>query len=554
MLSLRRYLFPGLLALAGCTADAPTVAAPDEGPAMEINDEWWNGAYGFVILPNPVPPGSGAFDGNLQPTVRLCRITNLTTGACTGTLASWTRYSGSYGREIDVNSSSYTLSWPTGSTSGVSSGQTYRMSVTVGSRTLGWQDVRIVSNSSQYNAVDTDLYKPCYRGSNCTLAFRIAVGTPGSITVSAGSVNLNVGGGQVVTGQVRDLRGNVMHSIPVQWEIESNSFPAAAEVDSGMVIGKVPGSAILWAGYLDVWVQVPVTVTDTRRAWTVMSTPDDQGNRGIWGSSSSNVYTANYLGLWRYNGSSWAHVPQAQWRTFYDVYGSGANDVFAVGADGLIMRYDGDGWSAARFDGSSVADEPLDAPVIPARRITLRALWGLPSHDFTVTVGDSGTVLYHDGDEWNDFSVPVDETLTDVWGTSLSNFYATTSDGRLLRWNGWTVSYVSGVQAPGALHTVWGTSSSNVYVAGDGGILYRYNGNSWTRIRLPTRSTLYAVWGTSSSNLYVGGEDGALYRYNGSTWTPEKSDGGSSQIYGFWGTSNASHLFASGAGGLVTKR
>ena len=37
------------------------------------------------------------------------------------------------------------------------------------------------------------------------------------------------------------------------------------------------------------------------------------------------------------------HVP--------DVYGSGAGNVFAVGADGLIMRYNGTAWSAGRFDG-----------------------------------------------------------------------------------------------------------------------------------------------------------------------------------------------------------
>jgi hypothetical protein len=549
----RRFLSLALLGLAACTADVPTVAAPQDGPALEINDEWWNGAYGLVFLPRPVPAGSGAFDNNVQPTLRLCRITNTTTNTCTSTLASWTRSGGSYGRSITVSSTAYNLSWPTGST-GATSGQTYRLTVIAGGRTLGWQDVRIVSTTAQFNAVDANQYKPCYTSSNCVISFRIAAGTAGSITLSAGSVGLNVGDGQTVTGQVRDLRGNVMASVPVSWEIESVSSPAAAEVDSGMVVAQHPGTAILWAGYRDLWVQIPVTVSDTRRAWTVMTTPDDQGNRGIWGSSASNVYTANYLGLWRYNGSAWAHVPEARNRSFFDVYGSGASNVFAVGGDGLIMRYNGTAWGAERFDGNSVVAEPLDAPSIPARRITLRALWGLPSLNFAVTVGDSGTVLYHDGTQWNDFSVPMAASLTDVWGTDLSNFYATTSDGRLLRWNGSTVSTVPGLQAPGALHTVWGTSSSNVYAAGDGGILYRYNGSSWSRIRLPTRATLYAVWGTSASNMYVGGADGALYRYNGTAWIPEKSTGGNAQIYGFWGTATGTDLFASAAGGLVFKR
>jgi hypothetical protein len=553
----RNLLTLGLFALAACTADVPTatVAAPGTGPAMEINDEWWNGAYGLVFLPGTVPPGAGAFDNNVQPTLRLCRITNLTTSACTSTIATWTRTSGTYSRTISVNSTSYNLSWPTGST-GATSGQTYRVTVIAGGRTLGWQDVRIVSNSSQFNAVDQDQYKPCYTSANCVISFRLAVGTPSAITVSASSVNLNVGDGQIVTGQVRDLRGNVMASTPVYWEMESHTSPAAAEVDSAMVVAQAPGTSTLWAGYLDLWVAIPVTVTDTRRAWTSMTSPDDQGNRGIWGSSTSNIYTANYQGLWRYNGSSWSHVPQARYRSFYDVYGSSASNIFAVGADGLIMRYNGTTWSAQRFNGTTVVNEPLTAPVIPARRFALRALWGLPSLNFAVAVGDSGTVLYNDGTStaWTDFSVPTSAALTDVWGTDLSNFYATTSDGRLLRWNGSSVNFVSGVQAPGALHTVWGTAANNVYVAGDGGTLYRYNGSSWTRIRLPTRATLYAVWGTSASNMFVGGADGALYRYNGTSWIPEKSSGGNSQIYGFWGTSSGADLYASGAGGLVSKR
>jgi hypothetical protein len=38
------------------------------------------------------------------------------------------------------------------------------------------------------------------------------------------------------------------------------------------------------------------------------------------------------------------------------------------------MRYDGSGWSAQRFDGTSVVAEPLASPTVPARRIALRAL------------------------------------------------------------------------------------------------------------------------------------------------------------------------------------
>jgi len=195
------FLAASILAvLSACTADVPTIAPPQDGPAQEIYDWPEGGTRGFTFLPRTVPPGGNPFDANVQPTVRLCRITNTTTNACTTTLASWTRTSGSYSRTVTVGSSSYSLSWPTGST-GATSGQTYRVTVLAAGRTLGWQDVRIVSTTAQFNAVNTAQYKPCYTSANCVISFRIETGIPGSISVSSASVNVGVGNGVTVTGR-----------------------------------------------------------------------------------------------------------------------------------------------------------------------------------------------------------------------------------------------------------------------------------------------------------------------------------------------------------------
>jgi hypothetical protein len=543
-----------MLALSACAMDAPTLAVPDDTQPVQLildgSNSWYPGFYFFDRTP-PAWHTPQPFDLNVSPTVTICRVTN---GTCGPTLATFTRSSGSYGRVVTVNAQAqeYNLSWPTGST-GAQAGQIYRVTVTAGGRELGFLDVYMITSWIQLWTVDTSVYTPWLAGVTLPLSFRIEQGLPSRITTSTTSITLNVGDGLPVTGQVLDLRG-MPFDYPLYWEMESVSSPGAAELDEGMVVGRNPGTAILWAWVDELAVQIPVTVTDNRRAWSAMSTPDDQGNRGIWGSAANNVYTANYLGLWRYNGSSWAHVPEARWRTFNDVYGSAANNVFAVGNDGQILRYDGSAWSAQRFNGSAVVSEPLNAPATPARRIALRALWGLPSINFAVAVGDSGTVLYNDGAQWINFSQPMSASLTDVWGTDLNNFYATTSDGRLLRWNGSALGFVPGVQAPGALNAVWGTAANNVYAVGDQGALFRFDGSSWTRLRLPTRSALYAVWGTSATDVFVGGADGALYRWDGTRWIAEKSSGGNAQIYGFWGTSNGSALFASGSGGRVFRR
>lgn len=534
-----------VLALGACS-DA--TASGDHGEATEDLYDWPNGGTeGFTFLPATIPSGGQPFDATLSPVVTICRITN---DVCGTTLATYTKTSSGTKVTVNTGNSSYNVTWPA---SGVSSGQVYRIKVTVGSRELGYHDVKFASTTSQYNAIDQTEYRRAWVGSTYPISFRIDQGIPQSITLSVSSLSVTMGDAKTVTATVRDLRNQVMTNPEIYWEIETTSSPGpVVALDSGLVVAVNAGTANLWVWTEDVMVSIPVTVTDNRRAWTVMSTPDNQGFRGIWGTASNNVYAANYLGLQRYNGSAWQHVPVLRWRSFYDVYGTAADNVYAVGEKGLIVHYDGSAWSAEQFNGTSFVDYDLASTASPARKYTLRALWGVDQ--IVVAVGDSGAALYNDGANWIRVPTGVNAALTDVWGTDYNNFYATTDDGRLLKYQAGAVVTVTNVVSAGPLYAVWGTAYNNVYVAGAGGILYRYNGATWTRIRLPTRATLYAVWGTSATNVFVAGAGGALYRYDGTSWTPEKTSGGNSQVYGFWGTSSGADVFASGAGGLIAKR
>jgi hypothetical protein len=542
-----------LVALAACgVADAPTLAIPESPPSQEIY-HWSNGGNeGFWFYDGGPPTGETAapFDPNVSPTVRICRVTN---GACGPTLATFTRTSGSYGRLVtaDTANDEYDLSWPTGST-GAQAGQVYRVSVHAASRELGFMDVYMVTSWQELWTTDQSQYVPWVAGVTLPISFFIAQGMPGSITLSASSLSVNVGDGRPITATLRDLRGQPV-SGPVYWEMEATSSSEAAVLDSGLVVGLAPGTATLWAWHADIVVQIPVTVTDTRRAWSTQATPDDQGNRGVWGSAANNVYAANYTGMLRYDGAGWSHVAAVRWRSLHDVWGSAASNVWGVGDKGEMVRWDGSAWTLFRYDGTSVAARGLGDYDMPASAYTLRGVWGSAANN-VFAVGDSGVVLRYNGTAWTRMTTGTTAQLNDVWGSGASDVYAATATGRLLRFNGTAWSFVAGVQAPGALRSVWGSASNNVYAVGDGGIMYRYNGSSWQRVRLPTRQVLYAVWGTGASNVYAAGGGGALYRYNGTAWTPEKAQNGASHIQGFWGTSSGTDLFAGGAGGLIWKR
>lgn len=541
-----------LLAAAACgVTDSPTLATPgDAAPAQTIYHWTTGGNEGFWFFDGGPPAGQTAppFDPNVQPTVRVCRVTG---GSCGPTLATFTRTSGSYGRlvTVDNQNQAYEVSWPTGST-GAQPGQVYRVSVSVGSRELGFIDVYMITHWTQLWTTDTSEYLPYVAGLNLPLSFYIGQGMPGSITLSASSLNLNVAAGSTVTATLRGLQGQAITG-DIYWELEPTSSPQAAVLDSGMVVGLAPGTATLWAWHADIIVQIPVTVTDTRRPWTTHTTPDDQGNRGLWGSAANNVYAANHTGMLRWNGSTWSHVAAVRWRTLHDVWGSSAGNVWGVGDKGELVRWDGTAWTLHRYDGTSVSARGLGDFDTPARSYALQGVWGSSSGN-VFAVGDSGVVLRYNGTTWTRMTTPTTAQLTDVWGSGPSDVYATTAAGQLIRFNGSAWSVVPAVQAPGALRSVWGTGSGNVYAVGDGGIVYRYSGGSWQRIRLPTRSALYAVWGTGSSNVFVGGADGALYRWSGSAWVPEKALNGASLIRGFWGT--GSDVFAAGNGGLIARR
>jgi hypothetical protein len=541
-----------LLAVAACgVTDAPTLATPeDAAPAREIYHWPTGGNEGFWFFNGAPPAGVTAppFDPNVQPTVRICRVTN---GACGSTLATFTRTSGSYGRlvTVDTQNQDYELSWPTGST-GAQAGQVYRISVTAGTRELGFVDVYMITAWWEIFTTDQTQYVPWVAGANLPLTFFIGQGMPGSIQLSAASINLNVGDGAPITATLRSLSGQVIND-EIYWEMEPLTSPNAAVLDSGLVVAQAPGTATLWAWHADIIVQIPVTVTDTRRAWTTQATPDNQGNRGVWGSAANNVYAANHTGMLRWNGSAWSHVAAVRWRTLHDVWGSGSSNVWGVGDKGELVRWDGTAWTLFRYDGTSVAAKGLGDFDTPARSYSLQAVWGTAANN-VFAVGDSGMVLRYNGTAWTRMTTPTTARLTDVWGSGASDVYATTASGQLIRFNGSTWATVAAVQAPGALHGVWGTAANNVYAVGDGGLVYRYNGSAWQRIRLPTRSALYAVGGTSASNLFVGGADGALYRYSGSAWIPEKALNGTSLVRGFWGT--GTDVFAAGNGGLIGKR
>ncbi len=85
---------------------------------------------------------------------------------------------------------------------------------------------------------------------------------------------------------------------------------------------------------------------------------------------------------------------------------AGSNDVFVVGADGLILHYDGITWTRQRSGTNN----------------WLRKIWSIESNNI-FAVGDYGTILRYDGTKWNKQKSGTNYLLFGVWGDSKNNLY-----------------------------------------------------------------------------------------------------------------------------------
>jgi hypothetical protein len=219
----------------------------------------------------------------------------------------------------------------------------------------------------------------------------------------------------------------------------------------------------------------------------------------------------------------WTDMPSGTTAEFRDAWGTGADNIWAVGCVGAgpcvgsISHYAGVSWSTTATMGTP----------------ELRAIWGSDANNIFV-VGNNSTVMHYTG-TWAVITPPGGlggEDFVDVWGTSATDVFIVGNSGSILHWSGsgWDPTYT----APGgSLNAIWGTSASNVYAVGLGGRIYSYNG-TWSPMTSNSTDNLVSIWGSSSKDIYVGGSTGTILQYTG-VWAPMPTST-TQGFYALWGS------------------
>ncbi|HEU0298951.1 MAG TPA: Ig-like domain-containing protein [Longimicrobium sp.] len=540
-----RILVTALAALAACDGAGTPTGAGD--PRLSISDGAHGGNPGFHWLPPMVsnPGATGTFDAALSPVVEICALGGT---SCASTIATYTTTSGPAGEHVVVKGSEshYLVNWHTRDFD-LDSATTYRIRVSVGALELGHADVRIVANGSAAKNVNTAEYIPLVDGRTLPVKFRIDTGIPAAITVTPATATVEPGGTQQYTAVVTDLHGAVI-AAPITWS--SGATGIATVGASGLATGVAEGTAAITATSGTLSGSAELVVDQGIHRWHLMNAPADQGNWAVWGTSATDVYAANWLGVVHYDGTQWSKVDTVWWHGALDIYGTSGSNLYTVGPGGRIMHYDGQVWSQERYDGGTVFAQPLNDWTNILPNIYLWGVWAAAPDDWFV-VGDGGTILRGEQGSWQVMSSGTTENLRRVWGSSATDVYAVGENGTVLHFDGTAWSAVS-VPVSVNLFGVWGTGPGDVWVTGDAGKLLHFDGGAWTATQMPTAYNLYGVWGTSASNVYVGGQGGVIYRWNGTSWIFEDSTT-NAQIYDFWGP-DGTDVFAATAAWELLRR
>lgn len=145
---------------------------------------------------------------------------------------------------------------------------------------------------------------------------------------------------------------------------------------------------------------------------------------GIWGSSNSDIFAVGWNSeelaepepdefryfVFHYDGTTWTEMMEDVDGGVYDVWGTSASNVYAVGMLGplatpewVILHYEGNGWS-----------------IIKEHTYYLRAVWGSSENDIYV-VGEN--VLHYDGTDWSEIDTGIPSVNESIYGASATDIF-----------------------------------------------------------------------------------------------------------------------------------
>ena len=190
--------------------------------------------------------------------------------------------------------------------------------------------------------------------------------------------------------------------------------------------------------------------------WDEVQTPYSEHLGPIWGHDAKNIFivsrgspaSTQQVTMLHYDGTTFTSRPLAVGVKINDMWGSGPDNVLAVGDGGVVYRFDGKQWKAVKFLGTN----------------DLRAIWG-SGPDNIWAVGDG--IFHFNGKSWTTSLASSTYPFADVWGLDRQTVFTVGGRGAIQRFDGkmWGPDSINHTHRYGA---IWGMSPGIAYIGGHG--------------------------------------------------------------------------------------
>jgi hypothetical protein len=273
---------------------------------------------------------------------------------------------------------------------------------------------------------------------------------------------------------------------------------------------------------------------------------------GVWGAGANDVWAVGAGGtILHWDGATWSPSASGTTATLRDVWGSASDDVWAVGP-GTLLHWDGKAWA------NVVA---ALAPTFTSASLYVQRVWGTSATDVWAVCGSTypavpnvpnGAILHWNGSSWALVPSPNTNFFGGIWGSGPNDVWAFAAQSSVVHWDGvaWTAVDITPADLYQATHA-WGSGAGDIWVAALGSDGLRYDGKTWRSLcNASSCPDAFAFWGTSASDVWAVGHGGLVTHWNGTTWTklqaPTPQD-----LSAAWGSSSSDVWAVGDAGAIV---
>lgn len=252
------------------------------------------------------------------------------------------------------------------------------------------------------------------------------------------------------------------------------------------------------------------------------------------------------------DGGGWEVVGQDQPAALLSVWGTAADDVWAVGGDTgddqgpLVLHYDGAAWT--RLDSGR-------------REVDLWWVFGFEGGPVFMS-GAGGTILRYQDGEFDEFETPGASIVFGMWGSAPDDVWAVGGNngggsGFVWRFDGTAWSEAALPEQVDGTDTVWkvaGIASDDVWMSATAAKTLHWNGSSLDFEAVPgTDASFTSIGGNGERFVAVGGQfDGAIYENGGDGWESALDPGASDLLTGV--AVSGDQAYAVGRFGAVLRR